>query len=96
MGFRYQLRLSEGDDVGECEWGYHPQAGDDIRADGNVRYNESPWFSVTGLPNSGNEGRADRRFNRRSALIRPAAPCGGIPTRAATSKLVLQQLEDQA
>jgi hypothetical protein len=38
VGFRYQLRLSEGDDVGECEWGYHPQAGDDIRADGNVRY----------------------------------------------------------
>jgi hypothetical protein len=37
MGFKYTLRLPDGDDAGEAEFGYQPQAGDEIRINGNQR-----------------------------------------------------------
>lgn len=30
MGFRYQLRLADGDDAGEAEYAYEPGVGDEI------------------------------------------------------------------
>ena len=35
MGFRYQLRTADGDDAGEGEWAYQPQAGDEVYLNGN-------------------------------------------------------------
>ena len=35
MGFKYTLRLPDRDDAGEAEFGYQPQAGDELRIDGN-------------------------------------------------------------
>ena len=35
MAFKYTLRLSDSADAGEAEFGYRPEAGDEIRIDGN-------------------------------------------------------------
>jgi hypothetical protein len=37
VGLRFALRLSDGTDAGEAEYGYQPAAGDVIRIEGNVR-----------------------------------------------------------
>ena len=31
----YTVRFADGDDAGEAEFGYQPQAGDEVRIDGN-------------------------------------------------------------
>jgi hypothetical protein len=35
MGFRYQLRLADGEDAGQAEWQYAPRAGDVVIVSGD-------------------------------------------------------------
>jgi hypothetical protein len=37
MGYRYALRLRDGTDAGEAEYGFQPQPGDEIYVDGAKR-----------------------------------------------------------
>jgi hypothetical protein len=46
VGFRYQLRNSAGDDLGDAEYSYQPQTGDEIRIDGNRRMRVTAFVPV--------------------------------------------------
>lgn len=50
MGFRYALRLSDGSDAGEGEYGYQPEAGIQAFSPHDLRHRRATLWHLGGIP----------------------------------------------